>query len=288
MFVLRTYEILSFMFFCFLTYFMSSRSCRCAVYCKKLCWWPYFTVKEILLSTGRLGKSSGLENKQKKSGEIANQRLVMPQSQCMTVLRAPCLLVNLLVNTQDIWREQINSERVFLSCHVLLDTLFPVQKPHSRNLHILLSSSPLPAHCLRHLVSCTSSSALLERQLLHIIWDEKITGGAQYSCELHRKQIYHWNLNPGVYFPIHCSGADPWWWMIIIYSAKAEIYLLWLHLMCSLDAHSFTLWQCELTVIVMGSSQDWAYGNAALRSSSTYYEWPTGRPLKKKPVGFLM
>ena len=25
-------------------------------------------------------------------------------------------------------------------------------------------------------------------------------------------------------------GADPWWWMIIIYSTKPDIYLTWLHL----------------------------------------------------------
>lgn len=43
------------------------------------------------------------------------------------------------------------------------------QKLHSRSLHILSSSSPLPAHCSRHLVPRTSSFALLEHWLLHIM-----------------------------------------------------------------------------------------------------------------------
>lgn len=166
--------------------------------------------------------------------------------------------------------------------HVPLDTLFLVQELHSRNLKILFSSSPLPAHCSRHLVSCTSSSALLEHRLLHIIWDEKITGGTEHLCELHRKHINPWNPNQGIYSPIlssvfHCSGTDPRWWMIIIYSTTPDIYLMWFHLMCSLLSFTWrtfiyivTVWiEC---VIVMGYMQEWAHVNVALRFSGTHYE----------------
>lgn len=141
--------------------------------------------------------------------------------------------------------------------------------PHLFFFFFFSSPSPLPAHCLWHRISCTSSSALSEHRLLHTVWDEKITAGAE---RLHRKQINHQNLNQGIYFPIlslslslspvfHCSGPDPRWWMMIIYSTKPDIYLTWLHLMCSFPLFTryafiyiVTVWiEC---VIVMGYMQE--------------------------------
>lgn len=53
-------------------------------------------------------------------------------------------------------------------CFLVSRSTWHFEKLHSRSLHILSSSSPLPAHCSRHLVPRTSSSALLEHWLLHI------------------------------------------------------------------------------------------------------------------------
>lgn len=126
----------------------------------------------------------------------------------------------------------------------------------------------------------------------HMRW-----GGEEQNDCAQKEQINHWKLNHGIYFPIlssvfHCSGTDPQWWMIIIYSTKPDIYLMWLRLMCSLPLFTrctfiyiVTVWiEC---VIVMVYMQDcahmwmWVWGSVApIRQSQ-------GAVIKNGTSGFL-
>ena len=139
-----------------------------------------------------------------------------------------------------------------------------VRRPRTalkKNLHILFSSSPPPAHCLRHLVSCISSSDLSEHQLLHIIWDEKITGGAEcLYTQKKNPQINHWKLNQGIYSPILSFAGfltaqelilDDGWLLFTLQNLTFILrgFVSCAHSHYSLDAHSFTPRQSELSVL---------------------------------------
>ena len=187
-----------------------------------------------------------LNSKKKKRSSSKQEATIFGHGMKLGENKPPCTRCHLLfTHIREVTRVFDGSKRIHFMCFPLCHVSHcHFNKAHSRKPPppppplFFFSSSPLPAHRLRHLVPCAGSSALLEHPLLHITWDEKISGGAEHSCEFCTKKkkrsitrilsrifIFQYFLgsprNP---------GADPWWWMIIIYSTKPDIYLTWLHL----------------------------------------------------------
>lgn len=165
---------------------------------------------------------------------------------------------------------------------VLLDTLIPVQKWHSR---AALQTFSLHQHCLP---TAYDTSFLVAAHLPSRSTDSYISYEMKRSLEEQntrssctKKQISSCSHNHDVWFFFRfssvfpCSETDPWWWMIIIYP-KNLIFILGGFLTCSLPLYTLCSFIYMVTAWILlwvtCKSVHTQHVNVALMGGSTHYE----------------
>lgn len=165
-----------------------------------------------------------------KSGESANEPL------CMR-----CRLLSKCISEWPACPTEA-SKYILSACHCVTFLLDTSRKRTQENLHILFfllitaACPPLATpRFLRRLICPLRAPTPTyhmrwkdqwrSRTLVRGLHGKKLKQNRSTARILSRIFIFQYFL----WSPCR-PGADPWWWMIIIYSTKPDIYLMWLHL----------------------------------------------------------
>lgn len=146
-------------------------------------------------------------------------------------------------------------------CHALLDTLFLIQNPHSRNLHILrcvhqlclptacdtsfLAPAHLPSPSTDSYISHEMKRSQEEQSAAALCTENRYITGILTKVFIFQYSLR--SLTVGELIP------DDGWWLFTLAKLKFIFrgFISCVHSQFLLDAHSFTLWQWELSVLLL-------------------------------------